>query len=96
MTIVRSQIEQRLANLHPNILRKDINRCCSIILESIIEFVKNESRLELRGLGSFFLKTFKSKVGRNPKTGEVIMLPEGRKTIRFRASKILLKRLNKN
>jgi len=44
MTIVRSQIEQRLANLHPNILRKDINRCCSIILESIIEFVKNESR----------------------------------------------------
>ena len=64
--------------------------------DTIVDVVKNGSRYELRGLGSFFSKTFKSKVGRNPKTGEVLVLPPGRKTIRFRASKILLKRLNKN
>ena len=37
-----------------------------------------------------------NKIARNPKTGATITLPEGRKTIRFRASKILLKRLNEN
>ena len=87
---------KKIADKHYNISRKDINHCCSIILESIVDGVKNGSRYELRGLGSFFSKTFKSKVGRNPKTGEVLVLAPGRKTIRFRASKILLKRLNKN
>ena len=91
-----SSIQKKVADLQPNILRKDINRCCKIILESIIDSVKNGSRVELRGLGSFFPKTFKFKIGRNPKTGGVIVLPEGRKAIRFRASKTLLKRLNKN
>ena len=91
-----SLIQKKIADKHYNISRKDINHCCSIILESIVDGVKNGSRYELRGLGSFFSKTFKSKVGRNPKTGEVLVLAHGRKTIRFRASKILLKRLNKN
>ena len=93
---VLSQIEKKLADLHGNILRKDINTCCSIILNSIIEAVKDNSRVECRGFGVFYSKTLKSKIGRNPKTGEVLVLPAGRKTFRFRASKILLKRLNKN
>ena len=93
---VLSQIEKRLADLHPNVLRKDINLCCTIILSNITEAVRNDSRVELRHFGSFFLKTFKRKIGRNPKTGVEIILKEGRKTIRFKASKILLKRLNEN
>ena len=91
-----SLLQKKILNSHPNILKKDIRTAISIILESIVESVKNESRVEIRGLGSFFLRTFKSKVGRNPKTGETVVLPEGRKTIRFRASKTLLKTLNKN
>ena len=92
----RSLIQKKLADLHPNILRKDVNNSVSIILESIVTEVKNGSRFELRNFGSFFLKRFMNKNARNPKTGATITLPEGRKTIRFRASKILLKRLNEN
>ena len=91
----RSLIQKKLADLHPNILRKDINICCSIILNSIIDTVKNNSRAEFRGFGIFFSKTLKSKVGRNPKTGQKLLL-ENRRRIRFKPSKILLKRLNKN
>ena len=91
-----SLLQKKIADLHPNILRKDINHCCSTILEGITESVKSGTRVEIRHVGSFFLKTFKFKIGRNPKTGSVIELPEGRKTIRFRTSKLLLKRLNKN
>jgi len=93
---VLSQIEKKLADLHTNILRKDINLCCSIILNSLIEAIRNNNRVEIRGFGSFFSKNLKSKTGRNPKTGATILLPEGRKTLRFRPSKILLKRINKN
>jgi len=95
MATVRSQISKRLADLHPNILRKDIEICISEILENIILSVKNKQRVELRAFGSFFSKTLKSKIARNPKTGEKISLNE-RQTIRFRASKLLLKRLNKS
>ena len=93
---VLSQIEKKLADLRTNILRKDINLCCSIILNSLIEAIRNNNRVEIRGFGSFFSKNLKSKTGRNPKTGATILLPEGRKTLRFRPSKILLKRINKN
>ena len=89
-----SLIQKRLANLYPNILRKDINSSIAIILESIISEVNNGHRFELRNFGSFFLKSFRRKTARNPRTGTKITLPEGRKTIRFRASKTLLKRLN--
>ena len=88
-------IQKKLADLHPNILRKDINICCSIILNSIIDTVKDNSRAEFRGFGVFFSKTLKSKVGRNPKTGQTLLL-KSRRRIRFKPSKILLKRLNKN
>ena len=49
-----SQIEKKLADLHKNILRKDINSCCEIILSSLIEAAKNDIRVELRGFGCFF------------------------------------------
>ena len=88
-------IQKKLADLHANILRKDINICCSIILNSIIDTVKDKSRCEYRGFGAFFSKTLKSKVGRNPKTGQALLL-KSRRRIRFKPSKILLKRLNKN
>ena len=93
--ITRSLVQKKLADLHPNILRKDINICCSIILNSIIDTVKDNSRAEFRGFGVFFSKTLKSKVGRNPKTGQTLLL-KSRRRIRFKPSKILLKRLNKN
>ena len=91
-----SFIQKKLADMHPNILRKDINFCCSTILNGIIESVKSDNRVEIRQLGSFFSKSFKKKIGRDPKTGERIILTEGRKTLRFRASKNLLSRINKS
>ena len=93
---VLSQIEKKLSDLHGNILRKDVNACCSIILNSIIDAAKDNLRVECRGFGVFFSKTLKSKVGRNPKTGETLLLKGDRKRLRFKPSKILLKRLNKN
>tara|TARA_B100000029_G_scaffold505929_1_gene587696 strand:- start:618 stop:902 length:285 start_codon:yes stop_codon:yes gene_type:complete len=92
---VLSQIEKKLADIHTNIQRKDINLCCSLILSSLTETVKNGSRIELRHFGVFYSKNLKPKIGRNPRTGVPLEL-KSRYTIRFRASKTLLKRLNEN
>ena len=63
--------------------------------EAIEEALLNGKRIELRGFGSFFIKKIKEKYSaRNPKTGEIIYVPEKNK-VRFRPSKKLRKLINK-
>ena len=51
--------------------------------------------VELRGFGTFFVKKIKEKYNaRNPKTSEIIYIPEKNK-VRFKASKKLLEFINK-
>ena len=50
--------------------------------------------VELRGFGTFFVKKIKEKYSaRNPRTGEIIYIPEKNK-VRFRSSKKLNKFIN--
>jgi len=41
----------------------------------IVKSVKEGKRVEIRGFGSFFGKTYKAYMGRNPNTGEKILVP---------------------
>ena len=50
-------------------------------------------RIEIRGFGSFCLHTHKSRMARNPKTGDKIAL-ERRNTVHFKPSKELKTRVN--
>ncbi len=58
------------------ILRKDT----AIIVDSFLEAVKDSliegNHIELRGFGTFKIKTRKPRSGRNPKTGEIVPVPE--------------------
>jgi nucleoid DNA-binding protein len=71
-------------------------------LETVIDLFSNNNakalkqgkKVELRGFGTFFVKKIKEKYSaRNPKTGELIYVPEKNK-VRFRASKNLKKKIN--
>ena len=48
----------------------------NILVDSMIDSIKNNNRIEIRGFGSFFPKTYNSYNGRNPKTGETILVPK--------------------
>ena len=50
-------------------------------------------RVEIRGFGTFCLHTHKSRIARNPKTGDKIAL-ERRNTVHFKPSKELKIRVN--
>jgi DNA-binding protein HU-beta len=63
-----------------------------IAVEALFEAMKaamqKGERIELRGFGVFVVKPRKRGVGRNPRTGTQVAIPEG-KTIRFKPGKDL-------
>jgi len=57
----------------------DANRSIKALVKIIQNALKNGEVISLSGLGSFRTKPRKARQGRNPKTGEVIPVPEGKK-----------------
>ena len=77
-------------------LEKGISKkVVDVIVYSLINAIRTNDRIEIRGFGSFFPKTYKTYQGRNPKSGEAITVPEKVLPI-FRPSKDLISKLNKN
>jgi len=93
--MVKSELVQKLCNLHPNILRRDVEKIVEIIIFEIIEALYRDEAVEIRGWGRFKTVTRKARIGRNPKNSKIIQIPE-KKAIRWKMSKILYKKLNKN
>ena len=93
MAIVKSKLLEQLRNNYPNFLKKDLEKFSDIILTEIKRSLKRGDRVELRGFGIFYTNIQKSRISRNPKTGEKVNTPE-KKTIHFKMSKDLFKKLN--
>ena len=93
MAIVKSKLLKQLSNNYPNFLKKDLEKFTNIILEEIKKALKRGERVELRGFGMFSTNIQKTRISRNPKTGEKVNTPEKR-TIHFKMAKELFKKLN--
>jgi nucleoid DNA-binding protein len=68
-------------------------RSVKSVVGAIRDAIRGGDRLSLSGLGTFKVKARKARPGRNPKTGETIAIPAGRK-ISFKPS-LSLKKLAK-
>ena len=93
--MVRSELLQKLCNLYPNILRKDIKKILEIIFHELTEALCRGENIEIRGFGIFKITVKKARIGRNPKNSESVQIPEKR-AIKWKMSKIFFNRLNKN
>ena len=93
MAIVKSKLLKELSNNYPNFLKKDLEKFMNIILSEIKSSLNRNERVELRGFGVFSTNLQKSRISRNPKTGEKVNTPE-KKTIRFKMGKELFKKIN--
>ena len=58
------------------------------VLAAMKDAMMRGDRIELRGFGVFQVKPRKRGIGRNPRTGTQVAIPEG-KTIRFKPGKDL-------
>ena len=93
--MVRSELLQKMCNLHPNIIRRDMEKILEIIFFEIMGALCEGKNIEIRGFGTYKIVKRKARIGRNPKNSKIIQIPE-KKAIRWKMSKILYKKLNKN
>lgn len=91
----RAELIKLFKKKNPKLNSIEISKLIDIIYTSIKKGLKADKKIELRGFGTFFVKKIKEKhSARNPKTGELIYVPE-KKKVRFKASKKLNVIINK-
>ena len=91
----RAELIKQLKIKNPELNTYDLEEVFEFFCENLAWSLQNNLKVEIRGFGSFFIKNIKEKhSARNPKTGEIIYVPEKNK-VRFRPSKKLRKLINK-
>ena len=79
----RDLLIKQLKKTNPSLNYSEIAKVIDIFCNTIKSALKNNKRVELRGFGTFFIKKIKEKYSaRNPKTGEIIYIPEKNKIIK--------------
>jgi nucleoid DNA-binding protein len=90
----RPEIIKQLKEKYPKLKHSELGFVLDSFCEDIKTALKKGQRIEIRGLGIFFIKEIKEKYsGRNPKTGELIYIPKKNK-IRFKPAKNLKEYIN--
>ncbi len=75
--------------------RKECLEMVNDIIDLIIDGLQNNEIVKIHNFGTFKLKRKKSRIGRNPKTKEEVLIKD-RKVITFKASKNIIKYINVN
>jgi integration host factor subunit beta len=70
----------------------DVKSVVQKTLEHIITALSNGETVELRNFGVFKVKSRKSRIGRNPKTGQAVPIPE-RKVVSFKVGMVMKKKV---
>lgn len=63
------------------VTRREAEAIVETIMGSIIQTLREDGKVEIRGFGSFRTRQRGDRIGRNPKTGEAVEVPA--KTIAF-------------
>jgi integration host factor subunit beta len=58
--------------------KKNAETVVDTVFSSIVEALRRDDKIELRGFGSFRVRRRRSRQGRNPKTGDRVNVPEKR------------------
>ena len=58
--------------------KKQAEIIVNTVFQSIVEALRHDDKIELRGFGSFRLRQRESRKGRNPKTGDKVDVPPKR------------------
>ena len=91
--MTKSDLILRLAERHPHLLQKDIERIVATLFGEITHALARGDRVELRGFGAFSVKRRDARQGRNPRTGEKIQIAAS-KQAKFKPGKRLRDELN--
>ena len=90
-TFNRSDIEKALTKEFPNLNKSQISLAIDSILESIVDAIALDDKVEIRGFGTFSKKYIRPRKFINPRTKEVSYLGETA-TMHFKPSKSLIEK----
>jgi integration host factor subunit beta len=91
--MTKSELIARLAIRYPQLVAKDAEFAVKMILDAMTQSLVQGQRIEIRGFGSFGLNHRPARVGRNPKSGERVHVPE-KFVPHFKAGKELRERVD--
>ena len=91
--MTKSELIARLAERFPQLVAKDAELAAKVILDAMTEALARGDRIEIRGFGSFSLNHRPPRVGRNPRSGERVDVPE-KWVPHFKAGKELRERVD--
>jgi integration host factor subunit beta len=91
--MTKSELIAQLAARFPQLVAKDADYAVKMILDAMTDALARGDRIEIRGFGSFALNYRPPRVGRNPKSGEKVHVPE-KHVPHFKAGKELRERVD--
>jgi integration host factor subunit beta len=91
--MTKSELIAKLAARHPQLVAKDAELAVKMVLDAMSKALADGDRIEIRGFGSFGLNYRPPRVGRNPKSGEKVHVPE-KNVPHFKAGKELRERVD--
>jgi len=86
--MLKKDLVNKVAEDLDGYLKKDVSQAVDIVLETIVEALKEGRRVEIRGFGSFSVRQRRARTTENPKTGKIMHIP-ARKNLHFTMSKSL-------
>ena len=91
--MTKSELIAILAARYPQLAVRDTDLAVKTVLDAMVQALAEGQRIEIRGFGSFSLSERAPRVGRNPKSGEQVLVP-GKQVPHFKAGKELRERVD--
>jgi len=74
--MTKSELITLIAKHFPKLVAKDAELSVKVIIDAMSDNLAIGERIEIRGFGSFSLNYRPPRLGRNPKTGSKVQVPE--------------------
>ncbi len=87
MTLTKRDIVVKISD-ETGMTQLDVKKIVQKTLDTIVDSLAEGKTVELRNFGIFKVKVRKGRIGRNPRTGEEVPVPE-RKVVTFKPGLIL-------
>ncbi len=94
MTLTKANIVDVVYD-RTQVTKKEASEYVNELFELMKEALEDGEEIKVSGFGKFEVRRKGERVGRNPRTGDEIVIPE-RKVLRFKVSQVLKDELNGN
>ena len=72
----KSELILKITSKNSYLYHKDVYKIIDTLFNCVTKALKDGDRVELRGFGTFTTKLREARIGRNPKTGDPVAIPQ--------------------